>query len=475
MRRVLTGVLLLCALVVIAAPVQADEVEDLKRMVQELKKEVADMRADQALEASSVEREVDDYLTRRAAGEGSGEMAGYMDGQFGLGSDDGDFGLTIGGGIAFDLNIYECDGMQDNGFDINLVRLDFSGHVFENWFFRIQPEFYTYGVELKDAYIQTDLGSMVGGTGNDYFDGLTLRFGQFKMPFSMSELENDYDIDMIHRPLIVGFLAPSRDIGFQFSNTVMDDAVTYSMAISNGTNWSNNSDEFWYWARAVAAPWTNGDDDFVRNLHFGFSFGTSTGKSGSTTAVRSYGGGPYGMVGDMDDSYYLYDSTYPIVDVSGRQLLYGAEVQWWWKQWSVKAEGLFATQDVMKLPDGMSYPSSSMSYDYGPSDQVDTWGCYAQVAYMITGEDWTEAPSAGLEGVFRFDYANVDWGGDSDDGDIMAFSLGLNYYFNQNVRAMFNYVATDFGDDSLRPTEKDGVIEGGGIDHNFFLRLQLTF
>ncbi|MCP3859741.1 MAG: hypothetical protein GY704_08830, partial [Phycisphaeraceae bacterium] len=174
MRRFLTGVLLLAALVVIASPAQAGEVEDLKRMVQELKREVADMRADKALEASSIETAVDDYLTRRAAGEGAGEMAGYVDGKFGLGSAEGDFGLTIGGGIVFDLRLFECDGMQDNTFDIGLVRLAFKGHVFDDWFFKIQPEFYTSGVSLKDAYIETTLGTIAGGTGNDYFDGLKL-------------------------------------------------------------------------------------------------------------------------------------------------------------------------------------------------------------------------------------------------------------------------------------------------------------
>jgi phosphate-selective porin len=483
MRRFLTGVLLLCALVVITSPVLAGEVEDLTRMVQELKKEVADLRADRALEASSVEKAVDDYLTRRAAGEGSGEMAGYMDGKFGLGSAEGDFGLSIGGGIVFDLDLFECDGLQDNSFDIGLVRLDFSGHVFDNWFFRIQPEFYTSGVALRDAYIQTDLGSMAGGTGNDYFDGLKLRFGQFKMPFSMSALEGDYDIDMAHRPLAVSLLAPSRDIGFQLSNTVMDGALTYALAISNGTNAYNNSDEFWYWARVVAAPFTGDDAGMFKNLHFGVNFGTSWGKEDWTPGLRSAGGGPYGVVGESGD-YAYYDYVYPTIDTAGRQILCGFEFLWWWQQWAFKAECLHAMQEVNEEPESDDYYSetlsseyyvSSMNYAYGPSDEVVTHGGYAQVAYMITGEDWSEAPSAGLEGVFRFDYVNIDWGGDSDDGDIMSWSLGLNYYFNKNVRAMFNYVATDYGDDSLRPIEKDGEIRGGGLDHNIFFRLQLTF
>jgi phosphate-selective porin len=460
---------------VIATPVLADEVADLKRMVQELKKEVADLRADQALEASSVERAVDDYLTRRAAGEGAGEMAGYMDGHFGIGSGDGAFDLKIGGGIVFDLRLFECDGLQDNTFDIELVRLNFSGHVFDDWRYKIQSEFYTSGAALKDAYIQTNLGTIAGGTGNEYFDGLQLRFGQFKMPFSYGELVSAYKTDMINRPLIVKYLAPGRDIGFQVSNTVMDGALDYALAISNGTNSTNTSDEFWYWARADAAPFTGDDGEMFQNLHFGVNFGTSWGNPGWTPSLPSYGGGPYGIPGAPDDFATFSSGTYPSIDVAGRQLLAGFELRWWWQQWAVRAEFMHARQEVNEAPSGYMFPISDYTLPYGPSDDVETNGCYAQVAYMITGQDWSEAPSEGLEGVFRFDWVEVDWGGGVDEGDIMAFSLGLNYYFNKNVRAMFNYVATDFGDDSLRPIARDGEIRGGGVDHNLFLRLQLTF
>jgi hypothetical protein len=295
---------------------------------------------------------------------------------------------------------------------------------------------------------------------------------------------------MVHRPLVVNLLAPGRDIGFQLSNTVMDGALTYALAISNGTNSYNNSDEFWYWARVVAAPFVTGDDEMLKNLHFGVNFGTSWGKEGTTPGLRSAGGGPYGFVGDewarrnspygqdrdvKSFEYGVHDTIYPTIDSAGRQILCGFEILWWWQQWAFKAECLHASQEVNEAPDGYEYYMYDYSFPYGPSDEVVTHGGYAQVAYMITGEDWSEAPSAGLEGVFRFDYVNIDWGGDSDDGDIMSFSLGLNYYFNENVRAMFNYVATDYGDDSLRPVEKDGVIRGGGLDHNLFLRLQLTF
>jgi phosphate-selective porin len=324
---------------------------------------------------------------------------------------------------------------------------------------------------------------MAGSTGNDYFDGIRLRFGQFKMPYSMGRLENAYEIDMINRPLIVGFLAPDRDIGFQFSNTVLDGALTYALAISNGTNTSNDSDEFWYWGRVVTAPWIDGDEELLRNLHFGFNFGTSHGKEGTTPPMASWGGGPYGQPGWMvDDDYYEwsgYDAIYPVVDLCGRQVLCGFEILWWWQQWAFKAECLHATFEVEEEPSEEMYSIDSsysvMSFAYGPDDEVTMHGCYAQVAYMITGEDWSERPSSGLEGVFRFDYAQVDWGGGTDEGDIAAYSLGLNYYFNKNVRAMINYTATDFGDDSFRPIEKDDIIREGGLDHNLFLRLQLTF
>ena len=88
MMRVWGGLLLLAALLVMAQPVQADEVQDLKRMVQELKEEVAALKADRALESGSIEQALEAYLTSRSA-EGA-DTAGYMDGKFGLQSPEGD-------------------------------------------------------------------------------------------------------------------------------------------------------------------------------------------------------------------------------------------------------------------------------------------------------------------------------------------------------------------------------------------------
>lgn len=464
MRRFWGGLLCLGALMVIALPVQADEVEDLKREVQALKEAVAALKAEKALEASSVEKAVDEYLARRAEGEGNGEMAGWMDGNFSLNSAEGDFTLRLGGRVHADLSIYEPDGMQNNGFDLRRVRFYLAGNVADGWGYKIQTEVSTGSARLKDAWITADIATIIGDTGSEYFDGIQMKVGQFKAPFSHAKLTSSNYWDTVERPVIVNALAPGRDVGLQFSNSVFDDMLYYAIAITNGTNGPNDDDEFWYTGRVAVAPFADSDDEMVKNLHFGLSFATAHTSSGESASLRTAGGGPYGVPGDDDD--FTFSTFYPTFPVCGRELLWSLDAQWWWECLSLKFEFLYATQEVDEN-------GTSLVSDFG--DDVDTMGGYIQAAYMITGEPWKEKQDAGLELVGQIEYAEVDPGGDVDEGDYWVYTVGANYYFNKNVRFMINWVATDFGDDTLRPVEEDSVVRSGGLDHNLLLRLQLVF
>lgn len=471
MGRFWGGILCLGALLVIALPVQADEVEDLQRAVQELKAEIAEMKAEQALEASSVEKVVDEYLSRRAAGEGSGDTAGYLDGKFGFRSPEGDFALRIGGGVVFDARFYELDNLQLNTFDIGLVRLNFSGQVGEGMKYKIQPEFSTSGVVLRDAYMAFALGRLFGATGSDYFDGIEFKVGQFKMPFSYSALTSSYHNDLITRPILVRGVAPGRDIGLQFANTLYEGMLYYALAMSNGTNSTNDTNEFSYWARIVVAPFLN-NDNWSKHFHFGLSFGTAYNGEGETPALRTAGMGPYSEVGSSDKEGY--DQFYPSLVTCGRELLWGLEVIWFFQQWAVKAEWLYQTQDLKKYDDYMT-TTSIIDRDIGQGSSATTMGGYVEVAYMVTGEDWVEAPESGWELVGQFEWGQIDAGGDTDKADFMAYTVGANYYLSKNARFMFDVVANDLGSDSYRSGWKDGEVRGGGVDFNFLLRLQLTF
>ena len=489
MSRMWSGILLLVAFTVIASPAFGDEVADLKRMVQDLQNQVADLQKERAPVTSAVDQAVEEYLTRRAAGETSGETSGYVDGKFSLVSPEGDFKLNIGGGATANLQVNEPGGMQDNTFALALVRLAICGQIGDGWFFRIQPEFSTSGVILRDAWIRASLGTLMGVTGSQYLDGVHLKAGQFKMPFSMAALASPYAWDLITLPMVVRALAPAWDVGAQLSNTLYDGMLMYAMAISNGTNSFNDTDEFWYWARCVVAPFLSGDTEAVRNMRFGLSFGTSYASrgSGGTTSLSTAAGGPYGEVCDPDMyAYYgAYNANYPL---HGRQVLWCFEFLWWFSQWAVKAEALYAIQEVdapepEKGSSDPYYPENVLGS--GPSiglgsgimydDEVETRGFYVQVLYALTGGDWSETPDDGLELVGQIEWVEVDAGGDTENADAWAYTLGVNYYFTSNACVRLGWTATDLGDDTLRSMEEDGIVRGGGLEHVLALRLQLTF
>jgi phosphate-selective porin len=104
-------------------------------------------------------------------------------------------------------------------------------------------------------------------------------------------------------------------------------------------------------------------------------------------------------------------------------------------------------------------------------------GAACQLAYMVTGGDWSENPDDGLEAVLQLEHVTVEHGGNSRVQDVWACTLGMNYYFNAHARFMLNLVATDVGDDVRTPVrDGNGRYEGGtALDYNLLARLQLVF
>lgn len=123
----------------------------------------------------------------------SGATAGH-DGKFFLGSADGNFKLSVGGQIQFRYmaNFRDDDFVDDPatirdesdddttlGFQTRRTKLWFEGHVFDpNLYYKVVGAFDRDGgsFELEDAYV-----------GYKFENGLDLRWGQFKAPFSREE------------------------------------------------------------------------------------------------------------------------------------------------------------------------------------------------------------------------------------------------------------------------------------------------
>ncbi|MBN2372909.1 hypothetical protein JXL19_03855 [bacterium] len=158
--------------------------------------------------------------------------------------------LRLGGVLQMDFHYYEedCRADLDNRFDISKARLFLSGRIFKMLRFRMEYEF--QGTELQqlvDAYADALINSL-----------FSIRFGQFKVPFSLEWQTPDAAFYFIERSIGNSF-APKRDVGVMLHGSFFQEEIVYSAGIFNG-NGNDGSprgkerEDMEYSARCVIAP-----------------------------------------------------------------------------------------------------------------------------------------------------------------------------------------------------------------------------
>ncbi len=441
-------------LTVAVGTARADDISDLKAQIDELRMELdrtrdelQEVQAARTLSDRAVENAVDDYLTARAEGEDS-TIAGAIKGKFKLGHTDGDYDLEIGGRIHMDVNIGEPDSNFNNRFRLRRVRLAFKGKLADFAKFKIQPDFAGVGsFSLKDAYLDVAVADLIGSD-EDILGGLTLRGGQFLQPFGWAELTSSNQFDTVERP-IINSLAAGRDVGFMLHGGT--DGFRYYIACANGSNGSSNdNDDFTYTARV--------EFDLYESDDTGFQLGIDGYSNPHVTTTST---------GFKDTTSGTLNQTYP---VDGSDMRFGIDGQFNTGCLGVKFEWLYASQETAR-----SFKASTPSAD----SNIITTGGWIQLLYMFTGENWTDKPKSGLEGVLGFEWGSSDAGvsGPLQEASWWSCTLGANYYFNKNFRVMLHWQATDLTDDGIKATPiKDGNRNrADGLNHTFFLRFALTF
>ena len=100
----------------------------------------------------------------------------------------GEASFEVGGRIMVDTAVFDGNDDLHNGSELRRARLFMSGHVYDNWKFKLQTDFAGNEVTLKDAYIRY--------TGLEYAD---ITVGNFKEPFSLNELTSSKYITFMER------------------------------------------------------------------------------------------------------------------------------------------------------------------------------------------------------------------------------------------------------------------------------------
>ncbi len=469
---------------IISAPALAigadDTIEDLKKQIQELDQKVRVLERKKELETEAGEAKTEDSARVTAGASG-----------FSISSADTNFSLALHGVLQADNRTFFNDkGIQGNdGFLLRRARPIFQGTVFRDFDFLFVPDFGSASAQqtanptpvIQDAYLNYR-----------YEPWLQLRAGKFKSPVSLEQLQSD-PVTFFNERALPTALAPNRDVGFQLWGDVASGLVSYAAGVFNGvgdgrsTGTADFEDHREFAGRLFFQPFKNSSADAVRG--FGFGLGGSYGKTRSSAngLPATTGGTLPGFVTDGQEQFFAYNpanvgTNTPIVTADGTHWRLSPQGYYYYGPFGLLGEYVISNQRVNRTVAG----PTSLRLEHTAWQVTGSW--------VLTGED---ASYAGVTPKNPFDPRNGNWGAfqlvgryeqlDIDDdafplfanpatsaSKAKAWSAGLNWYLNKNIRLNGSYSHTTFsGGGGAGATAPAAVTRQP--ESVFFTRLQLAF
>jgi phosphate-selective porin OprO/OprP len=375
----------------------------------------------------------------------------------GVQSEDGKNSMQLTGRIHLDGRFYspiwangqatQADPFTDR-IEVRRARFGVRGQFDQDWKYEIVGNF-GFG-RHSGTSVNADNGMSDAVTNIDvaYFDyaanpAAQLRFGKFKMPFSLEQLTSSNNIDFMERSLtnqLEGEFVPAKESGVMLFGSPQA-GLTYGIAASVGrSNKTARFDQPDLIARGtvnIPKYFKNSDSQIV-HLGIGYSDGSIVSFAPTMSRTETRG----------TDAAFVASS---VVNNPSRG----------------RAGLEFAFADGPLKVQGESF---WFKYDgSNRTDLIDT--NYAQIVYNLTGESHNYSNSAGTFGWIKpnkpfsasggglgawqigLRYSSLDAAGvpvtNTGSGTlktdrIRAITAGLTWFINDNARFMLNYVETGF-------------------------------
>lgn len=317
-----------------------------------------------------------------------------------------------------------------NGTSIRRARFAAKAEFGRGWYSEIDLDFSNSELELKDAYLQYTFNN-----------NLELKVGNFKEGFSMESTTTSRYLTFIERPMAVSAFAPSRHIGF---------AATYGYGpllgiggihfqsvgdieerlYSEANNKDFGMDEgLSFTGRLVAMP-------FYTDPYQGLHFGVAASYRQPKTDAQTPGTMRFSTRSNSSINRKKYIDTDLIAQVD-HSMLGGLEFAAYHRNLRLQAEYLMNNvyrknnQPTEKF-DGWYAMGSALLFG-GKYNYNTTEGEFTQVG---RGKNWGD-----VELALRYDYLSMNSRGDGliFGGAGEAYTAGLNFYPNNNVKIMLNY------------------------------------
>jgi phosphate-selective porin OprO/OprP len=484
---------------------EAAEIAALKQEIQKLDQKVSDLESQQQAEqqnASSSDKEQIQELDQKVRilsreRENDQDAAAAVAktqpkitlgaGGFGFSSADSNFVATIHGLIQVDSRTFSQDNHIPGNDSILLRRARpiITGTVFHDFDFNFTPEFGngTPGAasaattpSIYDAYINYH-----------YSPAFQIEAGKFKPPVGLEYLQSDANMSFNERSLVTD-LIPGRDLGFELHGDISGGVVSYAAGIFNGVgdgqkNTSNigfqNDREFD--GRLFVQPFKATSITALQN--FGVGAGGSWGSSSITNTLglpNTTGGTQPGFYTDGQQQFFAYTNGVVAANTHWRL---SPQAYYYYGPLSLLGEYAVSDQEVRNGVRSADLQNTAWEISGG---------------WVLTGED---ATFNGVTPRHNFDPRNGGWGAlqvvaryaelnvdkaafpffadpKASASGAQAWSVGLNWYLNKNIRVNGSYSHTAFAGGGTATGANALTAPGAVTSHPedvFFTRVQLSF
>ncbi len=326
-----------------------------------------------------------------------------------------------------------------NGFDIRRARLGAAGNYTPWLAYQMLLEFEGAGSRrLLDAYLDVHIRPY-----------LSLRAGQFKLPFSLQQSTPDAHAFFAEKSM-GNYISPQRDVGVMLHGHLADDRVGYGLSLSSGDGPDDSSagdnDSPDVTGRLVLRPWANQGISWVDNLHLGLSGAYSRiDQTNISLNVKTAGLTPFFQVTSM--------AKFNVIREAQSRTRSGAELGWAFGPVVLQAEYLELRYNNVK--------TSAHQFDVKITDY------YCALAWILAGEKprysqgilqpiiphrsitegglgaWALAVRHNVFEAEQSVYDNLITDGISVR-KATSWSLALNWYWNAHARLLLEASRTDF-------------------------------
>ncbi len=468
-----------------------DEIEVLKKQIEQLSQKVqqleqqesrrrvaekvqpppatADPRVDQLdQQVRILERKAE--LEQEAAAERAKQTPRVSVGAngFALSSPDTNFVLKIKGVLQVDSRTFIDDNpalVGNDGFLLRRARPMLEGTVFRDFDFLFVPDFGGTGSPtVFDAYLNYR-----------YQPELQLRLGKFKTPIGLEQLVADRDLLFNERSLVTD-LVPNRDLGVQLWGELGEGRASYALALLNGVGDARNStgadfeDHKAFAGRLFFEPFKKSGPAGLQGLGFGVA-GSFSDLQPNAAGLPNNGG----FTTDGQQQFFAYTNG---VVAKGAHWRLSPQLTYTYGSFGLLGEYAISDQRVALGSRTRSLENTA-------------WQVAAQ--WVLTGEP---ASFNGLTPRHSFDPRTGGWGAwqlvarygelDVDNAAFpiyanpgasasaaAAWSVGLNWWLNKNVRVLTSFSRTTFTGGGTSSAAPGPVTKQP--ENVFFTRVQLAF